>query len=108
MLRTAFALASDLRPLLSWLLRLSGCLVVRAVHAHKANTKLHYVLLRLFRTLYERGFCGAPESITQSPKPAWMVKKDLFQLEADGRDVLDYPLRVLPALPRRRRHPVLR
>lgn len=53
-LSTACALAADLRPLLSWLLRLAACLVTRAVHTHKASCKLEYVLLRIFRTLFER------------------------------------------------------
>eukprot|EP00937_MAST-01D_sp_MAST-1D-sp2_P000849 g849.t1 len=70
-------LLARLRPMLAHVQSLSRELVSSVLLFHKGTTKLHFVLLRLFRSLLAHGFCAPPEEREGGPGDATQFEDDV-------------------------------
>ena len=57
----AFSLLSDLHPLLEQFRRIHGDLIYRGILFNKATSKLSYILVGIFSTLFRQGYCNSKD-----------------------------------------------
>ncbi len=53
----SFEIASQLLPLLKCVQDTMSCLIAVNLQVHKSNSKLLYIIMRIFRNLFEKGYC---------------------------------------------------